>query len=350
MTRKNTTTNPWAKFHGPNLGYVIEQYDRYVTGEGSVDPELQELFETFGAPPFQADVVTGDNKETNFSPQNTGNIEKILKVVQLVEHIRSFGHTSAHINPMEEPADGQSLIEKAMNELSDADLKAIPAKTVWADAPNDVHTAFDVINRLKDVYTKSLAYEFSHIQDSEERAWLHQMVESNSLRQPLTNKKRTALLKRLTAVEGFEQFLHKTFVGQKRFSIEGVDMLVPVLDEIILEGAKGGVNDVMIGMAHRGRLSVLAHVLEKPYSHMFAEFKHATIDNAKVNTGWTGDVKYHLGREEVVGSEEASTRVTLANNPSHLEFVNPVVEGYARAAQEDRKKLAIPNTTFQNHS
>jgi len=170
MTRKNRTTNPWAKFHGPNLGYVIEQYDRYVTGEGSVDPELQELFETFGAPPFQADVVTGDNKETNFSPQNTGNIEKILKVVQLVEHIRSFGHTSAHINPMEEPADGQSLIEKAMNELSDADLKAIPAKTVWADAPNDVHTAFDVINRLKDVYTKSLAYEFSHIQDSEERA------------------------------------------------------------------------------------------------------------------------------------------------------------------------------------
>ncbi|MCV5433593.1 hypothetical protein OFN37_31225, partial [Escherichia coli] len=92
-----------------------------------------------------------------------------------------------------------------------------------------------------EVYTQSLAYEFSHIQDSEERAWLHQMVESNSLRQPLSNQKRTALLKRLTAVEGFEQFLHKTFVGQKRFSIEGVDMLVPVLDEIVLEGAKNGV-------------------------------------------------------------------------------------------------------------
>ena len=147
-----------------------------------------------------------------------------------------------------------NLIEKTMNELSDADLKAIPAKTVWQDAPEGIHTALDVIHRLKDVYTKSLAYEFSHIQDSEERAWLHQMVESNSLRQPLSNKKRTALLKRLTAVEGFEQFLHKTFVGQKRFSIEGVDMLVPVLDEIVSEGAKGGVEDVMIGMAHRGRL------------------------------------------------------------------------------------------------
>ncbi|PER19273.1 2-oxoglutarate dehydrogenase E1 component [Bacillus cereus] len=343
MTRKNTTTNPWAKFHGPNLGYVIEQYDLYVTGAGSVDPELQELFEIFGAPSFQDDVVTGDNTATHFSPQNTGNIEKILKVVQLVEQIRSFGHTLAHINPMEDAANGQSLLEKAMNELSDADLKAIPAKTVWQDAPEGIHTALDVIHRLKDVYTKSLAYEFSHIQDSEERAWLHQMVESNSLRQPLSNKKRTALLKRLTAVEGFEQFLHKTFVGQKRFSIEGVDMLVPVLDEIVLEGAKNGVEDVMIGMAHRGRLSVLAHVLEKPYSHMFAEFKHAKIEGAVANSGWTGDVKYHLGREQVVSNEEVSTRVTLANNPSHLEFVNPVAEGFARAAQENRKKSGLPD-------
>ncbi|ABS21292.1 MULTISPECIES: 2-oxoglutarate dehydrogenase E1 component [Bacillus cereus group] len=345
MTRKNTATNPWAKFHGPNLGYVIEQYDRYMTNEGSVDPELQELFETFGAPTFQVDVVTGDNKETNFSPQSTGNIETILKAVQVVENIRSFGHLSAHINPMEEPHDGQSLIETMMRELNDVDLKAIPAKTVWPDAPNDVHTALDAIHRLKDVYTKSLAYEFSHIQDSEERTWLHQMVESNSLRQPLSNQKRTALLKRLTAVEGFEQFLHKTFVGQKRFSIEGVDMLVPVLDEMIAEGAKAGVEDVMIGMAHRGRLSVLAHVLEKPYSHMFAEFKHATIqsdDKTNHNAGWTGDVKYHLGREQVVGNETVRTRVTLANNPSHLEFVNPVVEGYARAAQENRKKAGYP--------
>ena len=243
---------------------------------------------------------------------------------------------------MEDAANGQSLLEKAMNELSDADLKAIPAKTVWQDAPEGIHTALDVIHRLKEVYTQTLAYEFSHIQDSEERAWLHQMVESNSLRQPLSNQKRTALLKRLTAVEGFEQFLHKTFVGQKRFSIEGVDMLVPVLDEIVLEGAKNGVEEVMIGMAHRGRLSVLAHVLEKPYSHMFAEFKHAKIEGAVANSCWTGDVKYHLGREQVVSNEEVSTRVTLANNPSHLEFVNPVVEGFARAAQENRKKSGLP--------
>ncbi|MDM5187544.1 2-oxoglutarate dehydrogenase E1 component [Bacillus sp. DX4.1] len=348
MTRKNTNTNPWIKFHGPNLGYVIEQYDRYVTEEGSVDPELKELFANWGAPPFQTDVTAGNNTETNFSPQNKADIENIIKAVQIVESIRSFGHLSAHINPMEEHTDGQSLPHTTMHGLSDSDLKAIPAKTVWADAPGDVQTAFDAVNRLKDVYTKSLAYEFAHVQDSEERAWLHQMVESNSLRHPLTNKKRTALLKRLTAVESFEQFLHKTFVGQKRFSIEGVDMLVPVLDEIISEGATNGVNDVMIGMAHRGRLSVLAHVLEKPYGHMFAEFKHATIKSDKseaaINSsiGWTGDVKYHLGKEQVVGSETARTRVTLANNPSHLEFVNPVVEGYARAAQENRQKAGYP--------
>ncbi|WP_369900575.1 2-oxoglutarate dehydrogenase E1 component [Bacillus manliponensis] len=341
MTSNNT--NPWMKFHGPNLGYVIEQYDLYVAGEESVDPELKELFINWGAPPFY-NVTAENDTHTAVPSQNAADIQKVIKAMKIIESIRSHGHLSAQINPLAEKVEGQSTLHAAMNELSENDLKAIPAKMVWEDAPAEIQTAFDAINRLKDVYTKSLAYEFAHVQDHEERAWLYNMVESNKLRQPLPPKKRTALLKRLTAVEGFEQFLHKTFVGQKRFSIEGVDMLVPVLDEIVAEGAKSGVNDVMIGMAHRGRLSVLAHVLEKPYSNMFAEFKHVDIesDEKNRNSGWTGDVKYHLGREQMVGSETVQTRVTLANNPSHLEFVDPVVEGYARAAQESRSNSGHP--------
>ncbi|HDX9577745.1 TPA: 2-oxoglutarate dehydrogenase E1 component [Bacillus pseudomycoides] len=341
MTTKNTNTNsPWSKFHGPNLGYVIEQYDLYVAGEGSVDPELEELFASWGAPPFYTDFTAGTTSGTHFSSPNNTDIEKVLKAAKVLENIRSYGHLSAHINPLEEIVDGQFSLEG----LGENDLKAISAKMVWADAPADVPTAFDAVNKLKEIYSKSLAYEFAHVQDSEERAWLQQMVESSSLYHPLSNEKRIAVLKRLTAVEGFEQFLHKTFVGQKRFSIEGVDMLVPMLDEMISEGAKDGVKDIMIGMAHRGRLSVLAHTLEKPYSHMFTEFKHSAPmqDKDKNNIGWTGDVKYHLGKEQLVGSGEALTRVTLANNPSHLEFVDPVVEGFTRAAQENREQAGYP--------
>ncbi|WP_028399429.1 2-oxoglutarate dehydrogenase E1 component [Ectobacillus panaciterrae] len=342
MTKKKTiTNNPWFKFHGPNLGYVIEQYDRYVTEGDSVDPELKELFENWGAPPSLDMDLSNESGISAASSQNAADIEKVIKAVKLVDSIRSYGHLSANINPIEEQTDVHPSLHPETYGLSDADLEAIPAKMIWADAPRDIRTALDAVRKLKDIYTKSLAFEFDHVQDSEERAWLQRMVESGSL-SSLNNEKRIAVLKRLTAVEGFEQFLHKTFVGQKRFSIEGVDMLVPMLDEVISEGAKDSVRDVMVGMAHRGRLSVLAHVLEKPYSHMFSEFQHSKAKQDSSSVGWTGDVKYHLGKEQLVGSDTVQTRVTLANNPSHLEFVDPVVEGFARAAQENRQKAGSP--------
>ena len=155
---------------------------------------------------------------------------------------------------------------------------------------------------------------------------------------------------RLTEVEHFEKFLHRTFVGQKRFSIEGLDILVPMIDEIVREGAENGARDVMIGMAHRGRLNVLAHVLGKPYEEIFSEFHTApnkelvpSEGSMGINYGWTGDVKYHLGANRALREgNSVGTRLTLANNPSHLEFVNPVVEGFARAAQEDRSQTGAP--------
>ncbi|MFC4798471.1 2-oxoglutarate dehydrogenase E1 component [Neobacillus sp. GCM10023253] len=349
MGVKDNQPNPWKKFIGPNLGYVIEQYERFTNGEESVDQELKELFIKWGSPLSYETIQIKETVE-NVPALPSASIEKVMKAAKLLENIRTNGHLAANINPLEENRKGQELFNPVKHGISEQDLKAIPAKLVWEEAPEDVETAFDAMNRLMERYTSSLAYEFTHVSDSEERIWLTQMVETGFLQRSLSKEERTNLLKSLTEVEGFEQFLHKTFVGQKRFSIEGVDMLVPMLDEAVREGVEEGVRNVAIGMAHRGRLSVLAHVLKKPYSKIFSEFQHShakqqgpSADLVDISEGWTGDVKYHLGRNRFVeGTGTVRTRITLANNPSHLEFVNPVVEGFARAAQEERKKPGYP--------
>src|SRR5690606_15777588 len=164
-----------------------------------------------------------------------------------------------------------------------------------------------------------------------------------------SSSKKVDLLERITQVESFEHFLQKTFVGQKRFSIEGVDALVPMLDELVVQTVISGTRNVMIGMAHRGRLNVLAHVLGKPYQTIFSEFHRApnkelvpSEGSMGINYGWTGDVKYHLGANRSLTRGKTVAKITLANNPSHLEFVNPVVAGFTRAAQDDRSEPGYP--------
>jgi 2-oxoglutarate dehydrogenase E1 component len=343
--------NPWRKFNGPNLGYVIEQYERYTNGEDSMDPKLKELFIKWGSP---LSFELRDNEETLYKESIESNqfvnIQKVLKVVKLLDEIRLNGHLAANLNPLEVNLQNQELFKPEIHGVSEKELKAIPAKLVWEETPEGIQTAWDAINHLKRVYTSTLAYEFNHVHQMDERVWLTQMVETGSLHRSLSKEEQTNLLQSLTEVEGFEQFLHKTFVGQKRFSIEGVDMLVPMLNKAVYEGVGNGARNVVVGMAHRGRLSVLAHVLNKPYSKMFSEFQHSSAkqqgpseDLVDISEGWTGDVKYHLGRDRFMeGSGKMRARITLANNPSHLEFVDPVVEGFARAAQEERKNAGYP--------
>jgi 2-oxoglutarate dehydrogenase E1 component len=342
--------NPWRNFNGPNLGYVIEQYERYASGDDTVDPELKELFHKWGSPLSFESANKNETIKVETITDYSANITKVMKVVKLFETIRSHGHIAANLNPLKENAKDPELFNIEKQGLSEHDLKAIPVEWVWPEAPEGITSAWEAIKHLKDVYTSNLAYEFGHVQETEERDWLKQMVEMGSLSNSLSKEEQTNLLHRLTEVEGFEQFLHKIFVGQKRFSIEGVDMLVPMLDEAVNQGVGDGARNVLIGMAHRGRLSVLAHVLNKPYSKIFSEFLHSSAkqqgpsaDLVDISEGWTGDVKYHLGRNRFIeGTSAVRTRVTLANNPSHLEFVNPVVEGFTRAAQEERQNAGYP--------
>lgn len=350
MGEQKIQPNPWKKFNGPNLGYVIGQYELYINGLDTVDSELKELFIKYGSPSLETSQMKENVEHESVVPSKSASIEKVMKVVKLLEDIRSHGHLVANINPLEVNEQNHNLFNPEKYGLSFHDLIAIPANLVWEEAPEGVQTAWDAVNQLKNIYTSSLAYEFNHVDHMDEKAWLTQIVETGPLHRSLSKKEQTNLLKSLTEVEGFEQFLHKTFVGQKRFSIEGVDMLVPMLNEVVYEGVDDEARNVLIGMAHRGRLSVLTHVLNKPYNKIFSEFQHSSAkqqgpseDLVDISEGWTGDVKYHLGRNRFVeGSGNVRTRITLANNPSHLEFVDPVVEGFTRAAQEERQKAGYP--------
>lgn len=346
--------NPWERFYGPNLGYMNERYEQYKKDPDAVEDEVKALFQRWGAPPVSTDstVHAGDTTATAASEAD---MEKVVSAVKLASSIRTYGHLAANIHPLEEELDSH-LLELERYELTEADLEAIPARVVWPQAPEDLDNGLEAIRRLREIYTKSLAYEFSHVFDTEERKWLNRMVESGSFNTGLSTEEKTDLLDRLTDVTSFEDFLNRTFVGQKRFSIEGVDSLVPMLDEVIQNGIYDGARNVMIGMAHRGRLNVLAHILGKPYEAIFSEFQAApnkelvpSEGSMGINFGWTGDVKYHLGARRAIKKEETvRARLTLANNPSHLEFVDPVVEGYARAAQEDREKPGFPDQNISN--
>ena len=186
------------------------------------------------------------------------------------------------------------------------------------------------------------------MKSADERAWLRDAVGLHLYhRDPNANSARK-LLKRLIQIEVFEHYLHQTFVGQKRFSIEGIDMLIPMLDEIIAGAIDSESQEIVIGMAHRGRLNVLAHVLGKSYTDILSEFSHAKHEEGvplsdSFGYGWTGDVKYHLGAEQIFGQQtDIALKVTLSPNPSHLEFVNPVIGGMARASQEIRTMAGTP--------
>lgn len=338
----------WRNFHGPNKGYIEEQYDLYKEDPGTVDVSIKNIFDQYGAP-----VWLEQQENVKQEGQQTGsfNAKKLTSAMKLVEAIRHFGHLEADIYAVGLHEERKTeLVDPKTYGLTEDDLKDLPASWLWEHAASDVENGLDVVNTLKKYYTGTMAFEFGHVNDVEELDWLTNEIESGKARMALTDEEKTQLLERLTQVEGFEAFLQKTFVGQKRFSIEGLEAMVPMLDHIVKYAVDDEVANVMIGMAHRGRLSVLAYVLGKPLDIIFSEFHHSpnkelipSEGSKGINYGWSGDVKYHFGgKKNVKYSDEKSTKVTMAHNPSHLEFVNPVVEGFARAAQDDRTKAGYP--------
>jgi len=339
----------WESFHGPNIGYIEEQYELFKEDAQKVDSSIRDLFEHYGAP--QWTEAQGKTQIEAVSPtMDSVYMEKVTSAIKLVEAIRRHGHLEADIYPVGKENSKNALLDPQTYGLSEADLQEIPANLLWKDAPVGIDNGHDVVKYLKGIYTGTISYEYEHVNNHEEIDWLLRNIESRTYSEDLSKEEKVQLLDRLAHVEGFENFLHRTFVGQKRFSIEGLEALVPVLDRVVKYATEDRIKNVMMGMAHRGRLSVLAHVLSKPVDLIFSEFHHSpdkglvpSEGSIGMSTGWTGDVSYHFGgTREVKHGDDTFTRVTMAHNPSHLEFVNPVVTGFTRAAQDDRSKSGAP--------
>jgi 2-oxoglutarate dehydrogenase E1 component len=262
----------------------------------------------------------------------------VAAAMALVTAYRTHGHLAARLDPLgSEPVGDPSLEpERYEPKLTPGVQRLIPAEILGVHVPGE--TLADVLPELQQIYCGTSAYELEHISDHEQRVWLRTVIEARRYHKQLDADDKRRLLERLTEVEGFERYLRRAFLGQKQFSVEGLDVMVPMLDEAIALSAEEGGHEVVLGMAHRGRLNVLAHVLGRPYETILREFEgERTLEAVAADPeGGTGDVKYHLGAEGTHSTPSGEITVTLASNPSHLEAVDPVVEGRTRAEQTDR--------------
>jgi 2-oxoglutarate dehydrogenase E1 component len=342
---------------GLNAGYAALLLEQYLDNPAAVPSEWRALFES--APEALLAVQPGLARLLELVQRDGGNghapvaapapavvddelVGGVAAAMALVKAFRMHGHLAARLDPLgsEPPGDPAMEPERLIPRLTPELQARIPASVLRLSVGGD--TLADALPRLRETYCGTIAYEIEHISDHEERVWLRQAIESGRYRQPLAADEKVALLARLSEVEGMEQYLRRAFLGQKQFSIEGLDVLVPMLDEAIDLAADAGAHEVVVGMPHRGRLNVLAHVVGRPYETILREFEgERTIDAVVASDeGGTGDVKYHLGAEGRRATRAGEVTVTLAANPSHLEAVDPVVEGRARAEQTDRSTRA----------
>ncbi|MEY3368364.1 MAG: hypothetical protein RI973_1519 [Bacteroidota bacterium] len=305
--------------------YIDSLYEKYVANPENVEESWRLFFKGFDF--SLSGAATNGNGTHHPSPAEVEPEE--LKVLALIYAYRNRGHLKSTTNPIKQRKDRKPSLD-----LSDFGLTAAHlGKTFLAGRETGLENATleQIVARLEKIYCGNIGFEFHHIQDRDKRRWLRRRIEAhtpeNQFGLSLDEKKR--ILQKLNGATIFEQFLHKKFVGQKRFSLEGGETTIPALDAIITAGAEAGVEEVVIGMAHRGRLNVLANILGKTYEQIFTEFEGAMPENLSFGDG---DVKYHLGFSSMLETPKGNqVYLKLVPNPSHLEAVNPVVEGFARA-------------------
>ncbi len=343
-----------TKLEDLNLGYVQELFVEYLTAPESVDPAWRTLFESDpealsrGLPVLErlrelAPARIGGNGAAYAPPARPAEapddvlLGAVAAAMALVKAHRMHGHLAAQLDPLgsEPPGDPALDPDRLQPKLTPDVQERIPARLLRLFCPGE--TLAEALPNLRATYCGTMAYEIEHISDHEERLWLRRAIESGRYRRPVEPERKRALLTRLSEVEGFEQYLRRAFLGQKQFSIEGLDVMVPMLDEAIELAAGTGARDVVLGMAHRGRLNVITHVVGRPYDVILREFEGERLIEAVTHDpeGGTGDVKYHHGSEGVRRTSSGDVHVRLASNPSHLEAVDPVVEGETRAMQTD---------------
>jgi 2-oxoglutarate dehydrogenase E1 component len=256
--------------------------------------------------------------------------------MSLVKNHRTHGYLAARLDPLGTDPHGDPALDPENLGLTPEIMHRIPADVLRTYVGGE--TLADVLPRMRDTYCGTIAYEVEHIANHDERVWLRRVIESGEHRRGLRDDSKRRLLEELTKVDALERFLHRQYLGHKRFGIEGLDIIVPMIHMALARSIEQGTQEAVLGMSHRGRLNVLTHILGFPYETMLAEFEGGrAVEETLTPKGGTGDVKYHHGfAGTFVTHRGLEIGVTLLPNPSHLEAIDPVVEGNARARQSDR--------------
>ena len=334
-----TSTYDHRVIQGAESGMFLRKLDSLLQGDERFYEQVAETLAITGLGVRDSGLGTAMARALP-SPEPRApspDLKHVAAAMALVKAFRNFGHMAARLDPLGSEPPGDPALDPGPLGLTAEIMARIPAEVLRIYVAG--RTLAEAYPELQKTYCGTIAYEVEHIGSHVERLWLRQVIESGQHRTPLAAEQKQKLLLRLTAVEGLERFLHKAYLGQKRFSIEGLDALVPMLDQTIELAGVSGARRVVLGMAHRGRLNVLAHIVGLPYETIFAEFEGGRhVEGTLTPEGGTGDVKYHHGADGVYQTASGKpVNVTLSPNPSHLEAVNPVVEGRARANQTNRR-------------
>src|SRR4051794_38309324 len=324
-----TSTYDHRVIQGAESGRFLALIEEQLQGEGGF---YEKVFGDLGLPlgpvpqrpaPAAAAAVARDGGPAVVEAPDETLLQAVQAATSLVKAHRTHGHLAARLDPLGNEPEGDPALDPEPLGLTPELMARIPAKILRIHVPGA--TLADALPHLRETYCGTIAYEIEHIASHRQRTWLREKIESGAFRQALTTDEQKTLLKRLVEVDAFERFMHKAYLGQKQFSIEGLDMTVPMLDELIQLCAAHGAREVVMGMAHRGRLNVLAHNLGRPYDTIFAEFEGASTLDAvtTIPQGGTGDVKYHHGAQGSYQLPDGQAiLVNLESNPSHLEFVD----------------------------
>lgn len=316
------------EFYGPNSAYVLDLYEKYQQKPDSVDPVTRQYFDQWTPQP------TNGVTESSVTQGSAVDMHKAVGVANYAQAIRQFGHLAAQLNPLGYAPPGDPDLLPNAHGITEQELQEMPASFVGEGFAH-LESAHDAIQALKTIYCSSIGYDFEQVSNPTERQWIREAIESKRFAVKFSNEESVALLDRLTQIETFELFLQRSFPTKYRFSIEGLDMMVPILDEIVKSSIPSEITNVAIAMAHRGRLNVLAHIMQKDYKDILADFSDPLmLQEASQAIGWTkGDVKYHKGvqRKMTASDSDKSITVTMPPNPSHLELISPVAVGMARA-------------------
>ncbi len=318
-----TTHHDFSYVSSSDNTFIDGLYTDYKRNPDAVDPTWRQFFKGVDFALSQGATVTGDSAST----EGSGNLGKELKVYRLIDAYRSRAHLISTTNPIRERVNRFPKLDLEDYGLTQADLEEsfILGETIGLKNGK----LKDIIAHLKNIYCGSIGVEYMHINDTEVRQWFQQKFENQGADRNFTIEKKKRILSKLNEAVAFENFLHTKYVGQKRFSLEGGENTIPALDAMVNKSAVFGVEEVVIGMAHRGRLNVLTNILGKTYEYIFNEFEGQAIPDLTMGDG---DVKYHMGyASHITTPEGKNVYLKLMPNPSHLEAVNSVVMGYARS-------------------